>query len=225
MGEFLLSIASPELLSWTGFVILAIALVGEAAVCIIPIKWETFHREAAFAFAILAAAGYAVERVGDDAIIDTLKTRAVAAETVASDAKTRAAHAELELAKINEPRKMTNAQMHNFVATLRAYKDKGFWVMVQKSVSSKYGEQIDFGNQLREAFAQADWKRTAHTDKNSATDSPEFTDVANRGCSVTSEMQPLAQAVSDGLKEAGIDCPAVADPSLVPDLVFVEVGL
>lgn len=79
MGTFLLSIASPELLSWTGFVVLAIALIGEVAVCVIPKKWEVVHREAAFAFAVLAAAGYAVERVGDDAIIDALKSRATTA--------------------------------------------------------------------------------------------------------------------------------------------------
>jgi hypothetical protein len=92
MGSFLLSIASPETLSWAGFVVLAIALVGEAAVCIIPPKWETLHRELAFAFAILAAGAYAVERVGDDAIIDALKVRATTAESNA--AKLKAPHSE-----------------------------------------------------------------------------------------------------------------------------------
>jgi hypothetical protein len=72
MGDFLLSIASPDSLSWTGFVVLAIALLGEAAIFIIP---ENFHGGFAFAFAVLAAGGYAVERVGDDAIIDGLKVR------------------------------------------------------------------------------------------------------------------------------------------------------
>jgi hypothetical protein len=80
MGAFLLSIASPESLSWIGFVVLAAALVGEAAVCIIPKKWETLHRELVFAFAVLAAGGYAVERVGDDAIIHALESRAASAE-------------------------------------------------------------------------------------------------------------------------------------------------
>ncbi len=81
MGAFLLSIAAPELLSWTGFVVLAIALIGEVGICVIPKKWEVIHREAAFAFAVLAAAGYATERVGDDAIVDALKNRATTAES------------------------------------------------------------------------------------------------------------------------------------------------
>ena len=57
--------------------ILATALVGEAAVWLFPKKLEAM---AAFVFGVLAAGGYAIERVGDDAIIDALKNRAKVAE-------------------------------------------------------------------------------------------------------------------------------------------------
>jgi hypothetical protein len=80
MGDFLLSVASPETLSWMGFMVLAAALVGEAAVAIIPARWELLHKELAFGFAVLAASGYAVERLGDDAILRGLEARAAAAE-------------------------------------------------------------------------------------------------------------------------------------------------
>ena len=50
------------------------AMLGEVAVNLIPEKRST-HRAAAFGFAALAVAGYAVERIGDDAIT----TRQIAA--------------------------------------------------------------------------------------------------------------------------------------------------
>jgi hypothetical protein len=87
MGSFLLSFASPESLSWAGFVGLIIALIGEAAIYVISKSWKTFHREAAFVFAVLAAGAYAIERVGDDAIIASLDRRAELAENKLADRK------------------------------------------------------------------------------------------------------------------------------------------
>jgi hypothetical protein len=78
MGAFLLSTFSAETLSWTGFAILGLALVGEVAVFLI--RSGRLHKELAFGFAVLAAGGYAVERIGDDAIVKALEARATAAE-------------------------------------------------------------------------------------------------------------------------------------------------
>ncbi len=151
--------------------------------------------------------------------------RAASAEKAAGEANERAAKAELELAKLKKPRKMTNAQMQKFVATLRLYPGSSFWVMVQKSGSSKFGEQIAFGRQLSEAFTLANWKKTNRSEKDKTRESPEFTEVADRGCSAAAETLPLANIVSDALKEAEIYCVATEDPSLIPNLVFIEVGL
>jgi len=85
MSHFLLSFFSPGSLSWAGFIGLSIALLGEAGVCILPSKWTSTHRELAFAFAVLAAGAYAVERVGDDAIIAALEIRANTAEAKLAD--------------------------------------------------------------------------------------------------------------------------------------------
>jgi len=68
MGPLLLSMFSPESLSWGGFVILILAMLGEVGVYVIPPRWEALHGAAVFGFAALAVAGYAIERVGDDAI-------------------------------------------------------------------------------------------------------------------------------------------------------------
>jgi hypothetical protein len=80
MGSFLLSIASAETISWIGFAVLGLALVGEVGVILSPPRWEKLHKELAFGFAVLASGGYAVERVGDDAIIKALEKRATSAE-------------------------------------------------------------------------------------------------------------------------------------------------
>jgi len=87
MAHFLLSKFSPESVSWAGFVGLIIALIGEAAVYVISKRWKTFHRHAAFAFAVLAAGAYAIERIGDDAIIASLERRATLAENKLADRK------------------------------------------------------------------------------------------------------------------------------------------
>jgi hypothetical protein len=79
VDHFLLSIFSAETLSWTGFEILGFALVGEVAVFFI--SSEKLHKELAFGFAVLAAVGYLIERIGDDAIIEALVERASIAET------------------------------------------------------------------------------------------------------------------------------------------------
>lgn len=68
--EFILSLGSPAAISWTGFVVLALALIGEAGIFLVPEKLDRIHKTMGFWLAILAAAGYAIERIGDDAIID-----------------------------------------------------------------------------------------------------------------------------------------------------------
>jgi len=54
-------------------------MLGEVAVNLIPEK-HPVHVFSVFAFGALAVAGYAVERVGDDAIVQSLESRATSAE-------------------------------------------------------------------------------------------------------------------------------------------------
>jgi hypothetical protein len=130
MGTFLLSITSAESLSWIGFVVLAIALIGEAGICVIPAKWEKMHRDGAFAFAILAAAGYAVERVGDDAILDALKMRATSAEDT--------------LKKITADRSLTDEQVARMASMLLPFAGQQFTINTywQDREPTKFSKRI-----------------------------------------------------------------------------------
>ena len=144
MGNFLLSIFSAEILSWTGFVVLGMALVGEAGVAIIPTKWEKLHKELAFGFAVLAAAGYAVERVGDEAIIDALKGRAATAEA--------------SLKKLTSDRELTDEQIAVIANKLRwfagqEYRVTTFWDM---------REPLAITNRIHAALQLANWKYLPH---------------------------------------------------------------
>jgi hypothetical protein len=139
MGNFLLSVASPEFLSWTGFVVLAIALVGEAAICVIPKKWETVYREAAFAFAVLAAGGYAIERVGDDAIIDALRSRAATAESAVT--------------KLKVPRTLTPERQRAIASATSAFKGQRY----EAAISQAADDGIVFWESLHAALESGGW--------------------------------------------------------------------
>jgi hypothetical protein len=116
VGAFLLSIFSAEALSWAGFVILGFALVGEVAVILIPPKWERLQKELAFAFAVFAAGGYALERVGDEAIMTALQQRADSAEST--------------LKKIGGPRDITANERSGLVNCLTNRLIKGSFMSI-----------------------------------------------------------------------------------------------
>lgn len=138
MGGFLLSIASPETLSFVGFVTLAAAMLGEVAVIIIPAKLERLHKELAFGFAVLAAAGYAIERIGDDAIVSALQQRAGAAED--------------SLKQITGPRDITVTEHAKLVNCLRMAPSKGV-VHIEPGLLS--GDAPQIGDQIRKIFEEA----------------------------------------------------------------------
>jgi hypothetical protein len=102
--EFILSLGPPAAISWTGFVVLALALIGEAGIFLLPDKLDRFHKSMGFWLAMLAATGYAIERIGDDAIISSVGDR----ET----------QARLELAQIEAARIVTPSQQQTVVQLL-----------------------------------------------------------------------------------------------------------
>jgi hypothetical protein len=138
MGALLLSIASPETISWAGFVMLIVALMGEAFVFFIPPSREKLHKELAFGFAILAAAGVAVETIGNDAIVEALQHRADAAET--------------SLKQINGPRDITASEHSSLVNCLKNSPNKGIVHIVPGWVN---GDARQIGDQIAKIFEEA----------------------------------------------------------------------
>jgi hypothetical protein len=93
MREFLLSVASPEFLSWLGFLLLAFGLLGEVGVLVQPFESHWTHKPLGFAFAALVLVGYVIGHIGDDAISERFAARATKAEA--------------ELKNIRSPRTLT----------------------------------------------------------------------------------------------------------------------
>lgn len=80
MREFLLSMASPESLSWIGFVIFALALLGEIGVFLLPQRWNVLRGALVVIFAGAVLAGHLINHMGDDEIAARFEARATAAE-------------------------------------------------------------------------------------------------------------------------------------------------
>jgi hypothetical protein len=96
--ELLLSIASPTTLSEAGFVILALGLLGEVGVLVIPEERHAWHKLLGFVFAAIVLVGYLIGHAGDDEI---------------------AARAELELQRIKTPRMINDEKYAKLVACLK----------------------------------------------------------------------------------------------------------
>jgi hypothetical protein len=70
------------------------------------------------------------------------------------------------------------------------------------------------------------WKKDPHSKRySSEVDMSDSADASDRGCLVEAAQIELLEFVSDRLKAADIGCETVHEPSLVPDFVFVEIGL
>ena len=140
MGHFLLSIASAETISWIGFITLGLALVGEVGVILIPPKWEKLHKELAFGFAVLAAGGYAVERVGDEAIMTALQQRADVAET--------------SLRKLTADRIPTTDQVGAIVKTLAKFSGQEYQIVTFWDMR----EPLALANRVHSILQSSGWK-------------------------------------------------------------------
>jgi hypothetical protein len=186
VGAFLLSVASPEKLSWIGFVVLIIAMVGEVGVCLIPSQWENFHRHMTFILLVLAAAGYSTERVGDDAIIAALERRASAAE-----------------AKI-APRKLVVTQQADVTLKIIAFKGQHFFGQVGTPISDA---RILWGSIVK-ALQDGEWQLISA----GGTGNPPAADVLNppEGVAIfvtkgDAATVPAANALVLALRDAGLE--------------------
>jgi hypothetical protein len=92
-----------------------------------------------------------------------------------------------------------------------------------KTTAAKFGEQIDFGKQISDAFIAAGWKKDPFSKRYaSEAEMPEFADASDR---VEAAQIELLNFVSDRLNAVDIRCERVYETSLAPDFVFVEIGL
>jgi hypothetical protein len=138
MSAWLLSLAPAETISWAGFIVLIIALLGEVAVFLIPASREILHKELAFGFAILAAAGVAIETIGQDAVVEKLQHRADSAEA--------------SLNQINGPRDITASEHSGLVNCLKNSPNKGIVHIVPGWLN---GDARQIGDQITKIFEEA----------------------------------------------------------------------
>jgi hypothetical protein len=149
-----------------------------------------------------------------------------AAHERAAKAEKEAAEAKLALARLNAPRKFTAEHMEALVAQLKQHAGKSFWIMTQKSPTSRFGEQTDFARQINEIFTAAGWKKNPHfSRKNREDEMPEFTAASDRGCLLEGAQPELIKFVRDQLMAAEIHCDTVENPDYERDFVFIEIGL
>lgn len=173
MGSFLLSVFSAEALSWAGFVVLIVALLGEAGIWLIPKKWEMLHAELAFALAIVAAGGYAIERVGDDAIIEALKKQSAHFLADAESARSDAANASAAAAQATEKlrkaqRDIAALQSQNVARRLRPEQKAALLAALSQFAGQKVyifcstsaWDCTPFATDFLETFKHAGWQRT-----------------------------------------------------------------
>jgi hypothetical protein len=112
MRELLLSIASPGSLSWAGFLILALGLLGEVAILVIPAEKQFWHNILALVFAAVVLVGYLIGHIGDDEI--------------AARFELRATNAELQLEKLKQPRLLSEGQISRIASKVREFSGTRF---------------------------------------------------------------------------------------------------
>jgi len=204
MGSLLLSYFSPESLSWAGFFVLVFALVGEAGAALVAIisKGEMFHKELAFVLAIVAAGAYAIERVGDDAIISTLEA------------------ARDELKTLESPRTIKPEERAKIVRCLNAAPTKGP-IFIRPGMMDSDAPEI--GEQLEKIFDEA-----GGFEKKQWTEGPAFTWRTPGIFLVVVDLKHAPQHATEIQKcfwGAGRKIYGYADPKHPPDAVSIGIGL
>jgi hypothetical protein len=203
MREFLLSVASPEFLSWLGFLLLAAGLLGEVAVLVEPFENHWTHKPLGFAFAAIVLAGYVIGHIGDDAISE----RFVA----------RAAKAELELTNIKTPRTLTDENKEKMLKCLQEG-PKGK-VYIRPVMLDTDGPLL--GKQLEEVFKAAGF---------SVMDWPEGPALSWSKAGIflivhqLTNVQPHISAVQKCLFGVGINALGEPDPKHPEDAVSIGIG-
>lgn len=138
MGPFLLSIATPETLSKIGFILLALGLLGEVAILLIPTERHLLHNLLGLGFAAVVVVGYLVGHIGDDEAFRVVSERA--------------ANAEADLRKIEGPRDITASEHASLVSCLREAPSKG---VVHVRPGFIQGDAPQIADQIKKVFEEA----------------------------------------------------------------------
>jgi hypothetical protein len=142
----------------------------------------------------------------------------------------RAAKAELELAKLKQPRVITPQQTTDLIAKLLPFAGSRFWIITEKSEIDVGSEQQKLAGQISAIFIAARWIKDSHElkDDPNKTD-PEFTAVSNRDCFVAFGFEPsstkIGLAVLTAFKSVGLECEWGAFPGMTLDFVSIDIGL
>lgn len=111
MRELLLAVASPGTLSGIGFVVLALSLLGEVAVLVVPTERHVLHNVLGLGFAAGVLVGYLIGHIGDDEAFKIVSDRATLAENKL---------------KRFEPRDLTSSQRASVVAAIEQFKGQKY---------------------------------------------------------------------------------------------------
>src|SRR5260370_4473441 len=140
MREFLLSVASPELLSWLGFLLLAGGLLGEVAGLVEPFENHWTHKPLGFAFAAIVLIGYVIGHIGDDASTARFESREKSAENT--------------LKKITSDRALSDKQIETIVQKIRSFSGQEY----QITTFWEMREPLAIANHIHAALQLATWK-------------------------------------------------------------------
>lgn len=162
-----------------------------------------------------------LQAISDKQLEDTKKA--------AADANERTAKAELELAKIKAPRRLTPVQSNELIAKLRLYEAKTFWLLTERTDDDDRSEQMLLSRQLLNAFSQAGWTKTSHVMTVGQKEPQEFSPVSDRGISVQFASDPKSRELGDrmakDLNAIGLDCEKNEDSTQSPNTIVIEIGL
>jgi hypothetical protein len=203
MRDFLLSLASPDTLSWIGFLLLATGLLGEVAVLVEPFEAHWTHKPLGFAFAAVVLVGYVVGHIGDDATTEKFAARATKAEQ--------------ELHAIKTPRTLPSDKLEKLKACLQTgAKGK---VYIRPAIIDTDGPLL--AKQLETAFKDAgyDVLQWPQGDSLAWSQAGIFLIVHQ-----LAGVPPHISAVQKCLFEIGIEALGEVDPSHPEDAVSIAIG-
>ena len=144
--------------------IVAVGCLGESIVeftnCVRP---RSFAKRVGAGAAIVLIAGLGGE------VLTQVKVNSLSGQIIAllndevAEANAREKEAELALAKMKQPRVLSNDDKRRLVQALLPYKSNNFWVITQSiDPNLTHTEQGLFSIQLSEIFSQAGWKKDSH---------------------------------------------------------------
>ncbi len=140
MRQFLLSMASPEFLSWLGLLLLAVGLLGQVAVLVEPFESHWTHKPLGFSFAAIVLIGYVIGHIGDDAIAARFESRAKTAEET--------------LKKITSDRVLSDEQVGAIVQKIRSFAGQEYHI----TTFWEMREPLAIANRVLAALQSAAWK-------------------------------------------------------------------